>query len=214
VPSSGTLGSVAVSGSTATLTLTEGSGAPDTAVGSFTVAHTGTATGLRDAAGNLTTFSASPSDGAAPIIVGVSDTNGVSDGRVESGDTLSLTFSEPLAAATVPSTTSVVLADPPGNGTDTLALTGLLSGSGSTGSNLHITGNNSTATFPGSAVSLSGAGRVVTVTVGATCTGAGCSGIGQATAATTLSVVPASTLTDLIGNTAGMVARTFNIRLF
>ena len=142
VPSSGTLASVAVGGSTATLTLTEGSGAADTAVGSFTVAHTGTATGLRDTAGNLTTFSTSPSDGAAPTIVGVSDTNGVNDGRVEPGDTLSLTFSERLAAATVPSTTSVVLADPPGNGSDTLALTGLLSGSGSTGSNLNITGNN------------------------------------------------------------------------
>ena len=46
------LASVTVSAATATLTITEGAGAPDTAVGSFTVALATNATGIRDAAGN------------------------------------------------------------------------------------------------------------------------------------------------------------------
>ena len=109
---------------------------------------------------------------------------------------------------------ALVLTDPSGTGNDTLSLTGLLAAAASTGTNLHISTNDTSATFAGSAVSLGGSGRTVTVAVGATCTGTGCSAIGQATASTTLSVVPAATVTDLIGNTAAAVARTFSIRLF
>jgi hypothetical protein len=206
---------VSTATATATIVLTEGAGAEDTAVGSMTVGLAASATGIRDAAGNLTSVaSVSPVDAANPTVAAVSDTNGLNDGRVEPGDTLVFTFSEALAPATVPSTTSVVLTDPNGSGNDTLSLVGLLAGSASTGTNLHLSTNNTSATFAGSAVSLSGGGRVVTVIVGASCSGTGCSTIGQATAATTLSVVPASTLTDLIGNAASAVARTFTIRLF
>jgi hypothetical protein len=215
VPSGGTISTVSTSTATATIVLTEGAGAEDTAVGSMTIGLTASATGIRDAAGNLTSLTPStPLDAAKPTIVTVSDTNGTSDGRVEPGDTLTLTFSEPLAPGTVPATTSVVLTDPSGSGSDTLALVGLLASGGSTGSNLYITTDNTAATFAGSTVSLTGGGRVVTVTVGPTCAGTGCSAIGQATAAATLSVVPAATLTDLIGNAASAVARTFSIRLF
>ena len=70
VPSGGTLSSVSVSGTTATLTIAEGAGAADTAVGSFTVALATAATGIRDAAGNLSSFAAStPADGARPVLV-------------------------------------------------------------------------------------------------------------------------------------------------
>ena len=58
------------SGAVATLTIAEGAGAPDTAVGSFTVALSTGATGIRDAAGNLSSFAAtSPADGARPVLV-------------------------------------------------------------------------------------------------------------------------------------------------
>ena len=70
VPSGGTLSSVSVSGTTATLTIAEGAGAPDTAVGSFSVALADGATGIRDAAGNLSSFAASaPTDAARPVLV-------------------------------------------------------------------------------------------------------------------------------------------------
>ncbi|MDB5064422.1 MAG: hypothetical protein JWM18_856, partial [Chloroflexi bacterium] len=49
VPSGGTLSSVSVSGAVATLTLTEGAGAADTSVGSFTAALATNASGIRDA---------------------------------------------------------------------------------------------------------------------------------------------------------------------
>ena len=77
VPSGGSLSSVSVSGTLATLTIAEGAGAPDTAVGSFTLALASAATGIRDAAGNLSAFAAtSPADGARPVLV-----SGISDGK-------------------------------------------------------------------------------------------------------------------------------------
>ena len=70
VPSGGSLSSVSISGTIATLTIAEGAGAPDTAVGSFTVALATSATGIRDAAGNLSSFAASaPVDGSRPVLV-------------------------------------------------------------------------------------------------------------------------------------------------
>src|SRR4029079_1023862 len=106
-------------------------------------------TGIRDAAGNPTSLAArTPLDAAKPTISGVSDTNGASDGRVEPGDTLTFTFSEPLTPGTVPSTTSVVLTDPSGSGNDTLTLAGLLSGSAATRPNPHITPHTSTPPLP------------------------------------------------------------------
>ena len=100
VPSGGTLASVSVSAAVATLTITEGAGAPDTAVGSFTVALATNASGIRDAAGNLSSFAATaPADGAKPILVAgtlvMQDVN--ANGKV---DRVQATFSETLAAST------------------------------------------------------------------------------------------------------------------
>ena len=53
VPSGGTFSSVSTSGATATLVIAEGAGAQNTAVGSFRVVLAASATGIRDAAGNL-----------------------------------------------------------------------------------------------------------------------------------------------------------------
>ncbi len=113
VPSSGTLASVAVAGSTATLTVTEGGGAIDTTVGSFTVALATNAAGIRDPAGNLSTFAATaPTDGIAPVRTAMvmQDVNG--NGKV---DRVVVTFSETLASST--DTAPWTLANVPSGGT-------------------------------------------------------------------------------------------------
>ena len=70
VPSAGSLASVSTSGATATLVLTEGAGAQNTAVGSFRVVLAASATGIRDAAANQASFaSTAPVDQATPVLV-------------------------------------------------------------------------------------------------------------------------------------------------
>ena len=103
VPSGGSLGSVSVSGTTATLTVTEGSGAQDTAVGSLTVALAAAATGIRDAAGNQSAFAATaPADAAKPLAVAVAAADGAgTTGRMQTGDVLSLTYSEAIDPASI-----------------------------------------------------------------------------------------------------------------
>ena len=100
VPSGGSLASVAVATTNATLTISEGAGAPDTATGTFTIALTTNATGIRDAAGNQASFAATtPTDGAKPVLVAgtlvMKDVD--SNGKV---DRVSADFSEPLASST------------------------------------------------------------------------------------------------------------------
>ena len=100
VPSGGSLASVTTSGTAATLTITEGAGAPDTAVNSFTIALATNATGIRDAAGNQASFTTtSPTDNAKPVLVAgtlaMKDTDG--NGKI---DQATASFSEPLAPST------------------------------------------------------------------------------------------------------------------
>jgi hypothetical protein len=215
VPSSGTLSSVSLSSATLTLTLTEGVSAADTTVGTMTVAMSSKTTGARDATGNLSSFAATgPLDKAKPAAVTIADTNGTLDGKAEPGDTLIITFSEPLAPGSVPSSTTVNLTDPPGNGNDTLTLAGVSNGARTLGANNYITLNSSSASFAGSVVALSNANRTITVTIAATCTGTGCSALGQQTSNATYSYIAATTLTDVAGNLAATQAKTQSIRLF
>lgn len=111
VPSGGSLASVSVSGTVATLTITEGNGAEDTAVGSFTVALAQDATGIRDAAGNKASFAAAaPLDRARPMPVGLMIANGASGsnstGTPQEKDRVSVQWSEVLAPNTLCSTAS------------------------------------------------------------------------------------------------------------
>ena len=104
VPSGGSLNSVSVSGTTATLTLNEGAGAKDTAVGSFTVALASNANGIRDVAGNRASFTATaPTDEATPVPVSflLNNKSGNTPGKVEAGDFATVTYSEPLAVASI-----------------------------------------------------------------------------------------------------------------
>ncbi|MGZ6967734.1 MAG: beta strand repeat-containing protein [Acidimicrobiia bacterium] len=98
VPSAGTKGAVSTSGATATLLITEGAGAANTAVGTFTVALAAGATGIRDAAGNQSSFSAvAPTDGAAPALVSLVMQDANTNGKV---DRVVATYSEALATST------------------------------------------------------------------------------------------------------------------
>ncbi len=213
VPSGGTLSSVSVSGTTATLTIAEGAGAPDTAVGSFSVALATSATGIRDAAGNLSSFAAStPADAARPVPVTVtSSNNGLVAGLMEAGDLLHVTFSESLAALGSTSTT-VTETDPPGSGNDRLTVAGLTAVAGvATGSNGYVVTNNTSASFASSAIGLAGA--VVTATVAGSCTDT--CGANLAAGIGALVFTPDPTLQDAAGNTAtGSVTTAATFRLF
>jgi hypothetical protein len=197
VPSSGTKSTLSTSAAIATLLITEGAGAADTSVGALTVTLTASATGIRDAAGNQSSFAATaPSDGAAPVPVTVTDTNGVTNGKMESGDTLVVTFSEPIASA-ITSPMTITETDPSGGGNDTLSIPGLTNGALNTGSNTYVPGNNSSATFNASTLVLSNGNKTLTATVAGTA--AGTTGTGGPA---TFVFTPAPALRDAAGNAA------------
>jgi hypothetical protein len=102
---------VSVSGSVATLTLNEGTvnTAPGvysgTTLSSFTIALATNANGIRDAAGNTSSFAATAvADKANPIPTGLTFSGG--NNTPSQGDTISTVFSEPLAVSTMCSTWS------------------------------------------------------------------------------------------------------------
>jgi len=105
VPSGGTLSSVSTSGTVATLTLNEGAGAANTAVGTFTVALAANPAGIRDAAGNKSSFAATaPTDKAAPVPVSVTLANGNNSsdlGILSKKDTLAVGYSEAISSTSV-----------------------------------------------------------------------------------------------------------------
>lgn len=214
VPSSGTPSTATLSGTTLTIALTEGAGAADTAVGSMTVAMATSATGIRDAAGNLASFAArTPVDLARPVPMTVADANVGTNGRAEAGDSVSITFSEALGTASVPTSTSLTLTDPVGTGSDTLSITGVTNGARSTGGANYMTLDGGVATWTSSVV-LTNLGRTLTVTFTGTCTGSGCGSLGTQATNGTFSFVSATTLTDVSGNIAATTARSTAIRLF
>jgi hypothetical protein len=214
IPSGGTLASVAVATTTATLTITEGAGAANTTVGSFTIAMATNATGVRDAASNLASFTTTtPADGAGPVAISVTFTGGTIVGRIEVGDTMTIVFSEPLNPATIASTTTVTEADPSGAGNDTLTITGITSGARNTGSDTYVTGDATIVDFASSTVALSVSNTTVTITVGGTCQNTGCGGIGIQLTTASLSFAPSSTITDAAG-VAATGTRTDTLRIF
>jgi hypothetical protein len=210
-PAGASISSVTVSGATATINV-GGTTAVDTLATGMTVSLT-TASGITDAAGNHSAFTATAvADGMDPIVVSVTDTDGTTNGRLQAGDSIDLTFSEALLASSVPSSATVSLTDPPGGGNDTLAITGVLASS-STGSDGYVSGNNRTASFASSAVTLINGGTTIHVVVGATCTG-NCGDLATAPASASFAPVPVATLKDVAGNGAAAGTPAFSIRLF
>ena len=106
----------------------------------MTVAMAANSLGARDAAGFLGAFAAAtPLNRARPAAVTITDTNGGLDGRAEPGDSVAITFSEPLAPASVAASTTVILTDPVGTGNDTLTMGGVSNGAHVMGSNSYVT---------------------------------------------------------------------------
>ncbi len=115
---SNTLASVAVATNVATLSLNEAN--VNTASGTFTVALAQNANGIRDAAGNRSSFAASAvADRAAPVPVNVVMTDVRTLGRVRRDDYLTVTYSEALDATSLCSTWS-------NSGTQTLTGNGVV----------------------------------------------------------------------------------------
>jgi hypothetical protein len=144
------------------------------------------------------------------VVVSLTSSGGVA-GKMEAGDQLVVTFSEPLLASSLPASTTVSERDPNGSGNDLLNITGITNGDRDTGSNNYVTSNNSTASFGSSTVALSGG--VVTVTVGSSCSGSGCAGL--AAGQGDLSFAPAAGISDAAGNpVAGTFTAATSFRLF
>jgi acid phosphatase family membrane protein YuiD len=201
VPSGGSLLSVATSTSTLTLTLTEGAGAADTSVGSFTVALDNGTSAVTDATGNVADgFTATaPTDGAGPVPTLLADTNGTNDGRVETADTFSVTFSEPILASSVASTTTLTFSRT-GNGSNTISAANLVAGAVATGlsGNKYINGTGTSSFSFNATLGVSGAS--VTLTVGTN--SAGAANVGTAGSAGTVAYVPSTLIKDAANNAA------------
>jgi hypothetical protein len=134
--------------------------------------------------------------------VSVSSTDSLTHGRIEVADSITITFSEALDPASVPSVTTVTEADPTGAGNDTLTITGITLGAQNTGSDSYISLDGGIVDFASSTVALTNANTTITVTVGGACQNTGCGGIGQALIPASLTFAPAATLTDSAGKPA------------
>lgn len=189
-PSGGTLTSVVISGSIATLTIAEGAGPRDTAVGAFTLALSDAVAGICDPAGNRASFSARVADDyAGPVIVGVSASDG--DGKAENGDQLNLTFSEPILDP-VSATTAVSVTEGP---VGTLGMPDVLSAPAGLGApyaekDLSFTGN------------LTRSGATLTVSLSGCSTNGQCDKRALTATSPTLTLSPAAAITDAAGRAA------------
>jgi uncharacterized repeat protein (TIGR01451 family) len=212
VPSGGSLQSVSTSGNTATLVIGGWTDQPDTSVSLFRV---GLASGneIQDMGGNRAAFAAAaPADGAGPVPVGFrhqhNTTNGTCVGTVntagvpEDCDEVTAEWSEPLAPASIPATTTLTLADRSGPGNDTLTVGSFIAGAMDLGSDGFVTADGASASWASSQLVYSSAADSVTVRIGGACTGAGCSALGTVKNVT-VTYTPSPTITDPAGNPAG-----------
>lgn len=200
VPSGGSLSGVSLAGSTVTLTITEGAGAPDTAVGAFTVAFAGCTDA--DAFGP-----SAPSDAAGPVFVSLSDGGGV-DGKAEPADTFDLTFSEALAPTWGPSTTVTVSLERSGNQNADLSIPSLVAGTTFNTGSPNYAARNKTVSFNNSTLSVSG--PTLRLTLSSACVGCADAGSGQGS----FGFTPSGTIRDAAGNISIAPITATNHKLF
>jgi hypothetical protein len=217
-PSGVSLASVSVAGAQATLTLNEGS-AFDTQASGFKIALAASAAGIRDAAGNQSSFAATAvADKALPVPVSLTLTN--NNGNAGSGDTASIIFSEPLRVSTVCNTWSGDASDQvvTGNGTVTVTIANngtndalsITAGCTPNFGTVNLGGDYvaATTTFSGngsnrSMISWTVATRTLTITLGSP-SGA----VNTVGTAGTPTYVPSTAITDLAGNAMAGTAYT------
>ncbi|MFP5365198.1 MAG: DUF4082 domain-containing protein [Thermoleophilia bacterium] len=204
VPSNGTLAGVSRSANVVTLTIAEGAGAADTAVGSFTIALAPSASGVRDLYGNVASFaSTAPADKSRPVLVSA-QSSGTTTNLMQAGDSAALTFSEALAPASIPGAATVTESRGGLFSGSTLTIPGFIASASI--SNSYLGGMNSSGTANSTAVSLGNGGRTVTLTLGALST----TGRGVARGSGGASLSPNAAITDLDGNGAAPTARNLN----
>jgi hypothetical protein len=189
------------------MTIAEGAGSADTAVGTFTIAMA-SSSGIVDTSNRHGSFAATaPADGAGPVPIAMSSTNkaGGTAGKAEAGDTVTVTFSEAINTIGGATTSLVTLATSPGNGKAvTMTMTNLGNGSGFAigNKNNYLSGSGSNSAVFGTAGSTLGfSGSQVTVTLG-TLSGSGSLSTGSYVAGTTGPFTPAATIKDAAGNAA------------
>jgi TadE-like protein len=208
VPSGGSMSGQSISGTVVTLHIAEGTGAFDTAVGTLRVSFS--PSGGCNVANSFSGMA--PDDKAPPVVVGVTSTNhaGGVVGKMEAGDTLVVTFSEPLAAG-IP-TGAVTVTEDGNYPADNVSITGVSNGYVSTGGN-YVSPDSKTAWFAGSSVTASAGNRTLTVTVSGTCV-QDCSKLVAGSG--DFAFVPANTLVDAAGNVAvaNGVTPTIDLALF
>ena len=210
IPGGGSLQSVEVAGSTATLTLAGWTDQPDTAVGLFKIALRA-GNGIQDAAGNHASFAASaPADGAGPVPVGFrhQHNTGIACsalantlGLAEPCDELTSEWSEQLLPSSIAPTTVYTISDPLGAGDQTATIPGFARGPLDLGAAGYLTLDGSTATWASSTLVLSSAGDTLTARIVGPCAGTGCTAL-AIVGNVTVTYVPAATITDLAGNPA------------
>jgi Tfp pilus assembly protein PilV len=204
IPAGGTQGATSVSGSTVTIAITEkATGTPNTDSAGLTVSFTPSGCTLA-AASNMTVV-----DQASPILSLVATTqNGTSNGKMQTGDAVTFTFSEKV---TLSATTTTVTESRSASDVTTLTIPNVLD-SAATIDKSYLSGPNKTSVF--NAV-ITGSGTAnVTVTLG-TCA-SGCTSQNSGSAATIV-MVPASSIADLAtspNTVAATPCTSTNLRLF
>lgn len=201
VPSGGTLQSVSTSGRDVTLRLKEGSGAPSTAPGGFTVSLAAAANGVVDSSSRQSRFgSTTPDDKAGPVPTDIASTKGAKANVMEPGDTFTATFSEPIAPASV-NAANVKEYDQNGAGNDQIIIVGLTDGAMDLGSDKYVTAPNGTIVFANSTLTLTSGNTKIKSTIVGSCSGTACGAVGPGAKAV-VTFRPEPTLTDVSGNGA------------
>jgi hypothetical protein len=192
--------STSVTRSTTTWTATVPAGSALTNGNTYTAQATQT-----DSAGNTGTSTANTFivDTVAPQVNAVTSTNVGTLGRVDTGDTLVVTFTEALKPSTVAASGTLTFNKIAGN--DTFSISGLINGTITTGTTGKVTASSISYT---GAMGLSNANKTITFTVGS-CT-AGCANAGAGSGSGTVPFAPTAAITDPAGNAA---TGTFNVTL-
>ncbi|MGH3116313.1 MAG: TadE family protein [Gaiellales bacterium] len=208
IPSGGAMGAVSVSGLQATVAITEGTGAKNTAV---TTATGDLTVNFSTPAGcSADSFAAphTPSDKAGPVIVSFADTPGTNDGNLESGDTLTVVFSEPVVLGAAVSNAEITrINDDAANAT--FRVPNLLQ---SFDTGWGYIDKNKTANFATSTLTVTGASAQLTL--GNPCSN-DCNKLNDATTGGTFTLVPDTAVHDAANNAAaGSYVQSTNWALF
>lgn len=206
VPSSGSLASVSTSGNVATLVLTENATAGvQTVVGDFKVALAAHPDGIRDAAGNQASFTTqAPADGVGPVVVALTNQPGAQSGNglAEAGDTVDITFSEPVAAPTATSVTATlgwISNSRSGLTVPGVVLSTVLDGRMDLGAYYFDKPGNQSTPFSGSSLTRTNGNQTIRLTLG---TPSGNNVLKAPSSGGFPIVTPAASVTDLFGNAA------------